>query len=81
MRRIDNPWLPFRPRTVWVYRGVKDGEPARDVVRVTARTKVVDGVRCTAVEDRLYVRGISLVKEETVRGGDERAVLVALRRR
>jgi hypothetical protein len=55
--RIDNPWLPFRPGTTYVYRGVKDGTPARDVVRVTRRKTVVDGVRCTAVDDRLFVRG------------------------
>jgi hypothetical protein len=54
---IDNPWLPFRPGTVWVYRGVKDGKPARDVVRVTNATRVIDGVRCTAVSDRLSLRG------------------------
>jgi hypothetical protein len=56
-RVIDNPWLPFRPGTVWVYRGAKDGKPARDVVRVTAATRVIDGVRCTAVSDRLYLAG------------------------
>ena len=54
---IDNPWLPFKPGTEWVYRGVKDGKPARDVVRVTATTRVIDGVRCTAVSDRLYLNG------------------------
>jgi hypothetical protein len=57
VRVIDNPWLPFEPGTAWVYRGVKDGKPARDVVRVTAETRVIDGVRCTAVGDRLYLRG------------------------
>jgi hypothetical protein len=56
-RQIDNPWLPFRPGTEWVYRGVKDGKPARDVVRVTNATRVIDGVRSTAVSDRLYLRG------------------------
>jgi hypothetical protein len=56
-RVIDNPWLPFKPGTEWVYRGVKDGKPARDVVRVTAATRVIDGVRCTGVSDRLYLRG------------------------
>ena len=55
--RIDNEWLPFRRGTVFVYRGVKDGRPSRDVVRVTTRTKLIDGVRCTAVDDRLYLRG------------------------
>jgi hypothetical protein len=55
--RIDNPWFPLEPGTTYEYRGVKDGEPARDVVRVTARTRVIDGVRCTSVDDRLYARG------------------------
>jgi hypothetical protein len=54
---IDNPWLPFKSGTEWVYRGVKDGKPARDVVRVTATRRVIDGVRCTAVSDRLYLNG------------------------
>jgi len=26
---VDNPWFPLRPGTVYVYRGVKDGERAR----------------------------------------------------
>jgi hypothetical protein len=38
-----------------------------------------------AVDHKLYVRGVGMVKEEVkeeeVRGGDERAVLVAVRRR
>ena len=55
--RIDNPWLPFRPGTTYVYRGVRDGKPSRDVVRVTSRKTVIDRVRCTAVEDRLYLSG------------------------
>jgi hypothetical protein len=56
VHRIDNPWLPFRPGTVWVYRGVKDGKASRDVVTVTRRTRTIDGVRCVAVDDRLYLR-------------------------
>jgi hypothetical protein len=55
--RVDNPWLPFVPGTEWVYRGAKDGKPARDVVRVTDATRVIDAVRCTTVSDRLYLRG------------------------
>jgi hypothetical protein len=55
--RVDNPWFPLIPGTKYVYRGVKDGKPARDVVRVTRRTKVIQGVRCTVVDDRLYTGG------------------------
>jgi hypothetical protein len=57
VHRIDNPWLPFRPGAVFVYRGVKDGKPSRDVVRVTSRTRTIAGVRCVAVDDRLFLRG------------------------
>ena len=55
--RVDNPWFPLRPGTIYVYRGVKDGQPSRDVFVVTARTKRVQGVRCTVVRDKLYLRG------------------------
>ncbi len=55
--RVDNPWYPLKPGTVYVYRGVKDGQPSRDVLTVTHRTKKIDGVPCVVVEDRLYLRG------------------------
>lgn len=57
VRRIDNPWFPLLPGTTWIYRGVKDGKPSRDVVRVTGNMKMIQGVRATAVDDRLYLRG------------------------
>jgi hypothetical protein len=55
--RVDNPWFPLRPGTIDLYRGVKDGQPSRDVFTVTRRAKVIQGVRCTVVRDRLYLRG------------------------
>jgi hypothetical protein len=55
--RVDNVWFPLKPGTVFVYRGVKDGEPSRDVVTVTHRTTRIEGVPCVSVDDRLYVRG------------------------
>jgi hypothetical protein len=55
--RVDNPWFPLKPGTTYEYRGVRDGKPARDVVRVTSQTRVIDGVRCTSVDDRLYLHG------------------------
>jgi hypothetical protein len=54
--RIDNPWFPLKPGTTLVYRGLKDGQPSRDVVTVTDRTKTIDGAPCVVVEDRLYLR-------------------------
>jgi hypothetical protein len=57
VNRVDNPWFPLTPGTVFVYRGMKDGERGRDVVTVTSKTKVIQGVTCTVVEDRLYAGG------------------------
>jgi hypothetical protein len=54
---VDNPWFPLRPGTVYVYKGVKDGKPSRDIVIVTRRTRAIEGVRATAVSDLLYVEG------------------------
>jgi hypothetical protein len=45
------------PGTTFVYRGVKDGKTARDVVTVTHATRTIQGVRSTAVADRLYLAG------------------------
>jgi hypothetical protein len=55
--RVDNPWFPLHPGVTDLYRGVKDGQPSRDVFTVTAGTKVIQGVRCAVVRDRLYLRG------------------------
>ena len=55
--KVTNPWFPLKTGSVWVYRGVKDGEPSREVVRVTGRTRVIDGAHCAAVDDRLYLSG------------------------
>ena len=54
---IDNPYLPFVPGTRMVYRSTDAGETGREVVRVTHRTRLVDGVRVRVVRDRAYVGG------------------------
>jgi hypothetical protein len=51
VRTITNPYLPYRPGSVWVYKGVKDGASQTDVVRVTHRTRIIAGVRCTSITD------------------------------
>jgi hypothetical protein len=55
--RIDNPWFPLLPGMKWIYRGIKDGEPSRDVVTVPGDTKTIQGVKCTVVKDMLYING------------------------
>jgi hypothetical protein len=55
--RVTNPWFPLTPGLTYVYRGVKDGKPARDVFTVLRSAATIDGVRCAVVADRLYLAG------------------------
>ena len=57
VRTIDNPWFPLRPGTVLTYQGEDEGTPARDVLRVTHRTKRIQGIRATVIDDRVYENG------------------------
>ena len=57
VNRVDNPWFPLVPGTVYVYTGVKDGKPSRDVVTVTHRKRQISGVAATELKDDLYVEG------------------------
>jgi hypothetical protein len=54
---VDNPWFPLIPGSVYRYRGVKDGEPSREVMTVTYVKKKILGVPATAVRDDLYLSG------------------------
>jgi hypothetical protein len=55
--RVTNRWFPLTPGTVYVYRGVKDGRPSRDVLTVTHKTATIDGAQCVVVRDLLYLDG------------------------
>ena len=55
--RVDNPWLPLKPGSVYTYRGVKDGKPSVDVVVVTPRVKTIEGAPCISVQDELFLAG------------------------
>jgi hypothetical protein len=55
--RVDNPWFPLLAGTRYVYTGVKDGKRSRDVMAVTHATRTIDGARCVAVSDLLYLNG------------------------
>jgi hypothetical protein len=54
---VTNAWFPLRPCSVYRYRGVKDGEPSREVMTVTHHTRTIDGARCVVISDLLYLRG------------------------
>lgn len=57
VRHVDNPWFPLRPGTTLVYRGAQEGATVRDTVRVLHRTRRIQGVRCTAVRDQVFLGG------------------------
>lgn len=61
--RVDNPWFPLKPGNRLVYRGSDEGNRMRDVFLVTYRTRLVDGVVCREVRDRV-IRG-GHVRERT----------------
>jgi hypothetical protein len=54
---VDNPWFPLKPGTKFIYIGTKDGKSAKDVFNPTSRIKVIAGVPCRVVEDKLYLDG------------------------
>jgi hypothetical protein len=55
--KVENPWFPLVPGSVYRYRGVKEGVKMIDVVKVTARTKRILGVDTTVVHDVVKVNG------------------------
>jgi hypothetical protein len=55
--RVDNEFFPLKPGTKYVYKGLDSGRPARDVVFVAHRVKMIEGAPCVVVRDRLFIRG------------------------
>jgi hypothetical protein len=53
---VTNAWFPLPPKAKWVYRGVDEDGPLREVVTVGG-TEKVGGVPCRVVLDRLYHDG------------------------
>jgi hypothetical protein len=54
---VDNAWFPLKPGSTYVYTGVKDGKPSRDVYNVTHATRTIDGVPCVVINDQLSEAG------------------------
>lgn len=55
--RVDNPWFPLEPGSVYRYHGTEGGRRATDVLRVTHRIKRIAGVPTVVISDRLYLDG------------------------
>jgi hypothetical protein len=50
-RRITNRYYPLPVGRVLTYRGIKDGQTQVDVVRVTRKTRVIEGITAVVVSD------------------------------
>jgi hypothetical protein len=54
--RVDNPWMPLRPGTQYVFEGAanrgRGRRPHRVITTVTDLTKVIDGVRAVVIWER-----------------------------
>jgi hypothetical protein len=55
---VDNAWYPLLPGTRFTYQGTKDGRKAVESFTVTRATKVVAGVTCVVVEDKVSLGGV-----------------------
>ena len=55
---IDNPWFPLTPGTTFTYKGTKDDRKAVETFAVTKSTKVIAGVTCVVVDDRVSLGGV-----------------------
>jgi hypothetical protein len=54
---VDNPWFPLVPGSKWRYRGVDEDGDFSDRMRVTRRTKTIEGVSATVVHDVVLRHG------------------------
>jgi hypothetical protein len=55
--KIDNPYFPLKPGTVFRYRGSEGQDRLRDRVFVTHKTKMIEGVKARVVRDRVWING------------------------
>jgi hypothetical protein len=55
--KIDNKYFPLESGTTMIYNGTSEGEPTRDVFRVTNDTKEILGITTRVVHDDAYVKG------------------------
>ena len=62
---VMNPWFPLEPGTTTVLRGTDEGERFRERVRVTSRTRLIEGVNARVVRDVLRRADGSLAEATT----------------
>jgi hypothetical protein len=57
VKEIDNPYLPLKPGTTWVYEGQTPEGTERVEDTVLHETKRVMGVECVVLRDRVWLNG------------------------
>ncbi len=55
--RVDNPWFPLAPGSVYRFRGTEGRKATRERIVVTHRVKRILGVPNVVLDDRLYRDG------------------------
>lgn len=55
--QVDNPYFPLRPGTTYIYEGQTVDRSERDEFAVTYNTRVILGVTCVEVHDRVFLNG------------------------
>jgi hypothetical protein len=62
VRKVNNPYFTWPVGRTLTYRGVRDGQTQVDVVHVTSKTKVIEGITAVTVTDVATHRGKLLEK-------------------
>jgi hypothetical protein len=55
--KIDNKYFPLKPGATFVYKGETAGGNEGDIMKVTSDTKMIMGVKCVVVDDRVFEGG------------------------
>ena len=55
VEKVDNSYFPLTPGTTFIYQGESEDGPERVEVNVTNETKVILGVTCIVVRDRVWI--------------------------
>jgi hypothetical protein len=55
---IDNPYMPLKPGTTFVYDGQTEKGNEHNEVAVSSETKIIMGVPCIVVQDTVMVDGV-----------------------
>jgi hypothetical protein len=61
---VDNPYMPLKPGTTFIYDGKTEKGNEHNEVYVSSETKVIMGVTCVVVKDKVMVDGA--LEEQTL---------------